>query len=288
VKHRVPADAVTFVALAFAGAWSIEIGLRPYLPFAARGALAMLMPGAAALLVRGPVCRTGFAGDGLAPRLNGAWPVYAAAYGIVPLAGLAGFGLSLASGVQHAALASPAQVLAAFGSASAENASETPISAGLAALVAAGALTVFIPLNLPFTFGEEYGWRGYLLPRLARYGPVYAAVAVGVVWGLWHAPLIALDGYVYPGHPVAGVLCMVLLTTSLSIIFAWLRFRSRSVWPSALAHAAFNAQSNLAYLVLSPADSLLRPPGGLCAIAPLAAAALWIVASGQLEKGRDP
>ena len=44
-----------------------------------------------------------------------------------------------------------------------------------------------------FTFGEEFGWRGYLLPRLAPLGGISAAIITGVIWGLWHTPVIVLE-----------------------------------------------------------------------------------------------
>jgi hypothetical protein len=57
-------------------------------------------------------------------------------------------------------------------------------------------------------------------------GGVTAAIITGVIWALWHAPLILLDGYDYPGHPGSGVGMMVIFTTATGVIFAWLRFRS--------------------------------------------------------------
>src|SRR5262249_36961132 len=112
----------------------------------------------------------------------------------------------------------------------------------------AAAFTVALPFNMIFTFGEEFGWRGYLLPRLAPLGGGWAAILTGIVWGLWHAPIIVTQEYNYPGHPWLGVLAMVGLTTALGVVFAWLRFRSGSMWPAALAHAAVNAQAGMGLL----------------------------------------
>ena len=145
------------------------------------------------------------------------------------------------------------------------------------------AFTLAIPINMIFTFGEEFGWRGYLLPRLSPLGGVQAAIITGVVWGLWHAPLIILNDYNYPGHPWLGVLMMVLFTVALSMIFAWLRFRSGSIWPSTLAHAAINAQVGFAIVFLSQADSLLRAPVGLIGLIPMIAFAIWLAVTGRLK-----
>jgi membrane protease YdiL (CAAX protease family) len=137
--------------------------------------------------------------------------------------------------------------------------------------------------NMIFTFGEEFGWRGYLLPRLAPLGDISATLITGVLWGFWHAPLILLDDYNYPGHPWLGILTMVVFTTSLGAVFAWLRFRSGSVWPSTLAHAAINAQAGLAALVLSRGDSLLRAPIGLLGLIPLILFAVFLAVTGRLR-----
>jgi membrane protease YdiL (CAAX protease family) len=80
---------------------------------------------------------------------------------------------------------------------------------------------------------------------------------------------------------------MALFTVALGIVFAWLRFRSGSIWPSTLAHAAFNAQYGIALLVLAPAgDSLLRPPVGLIGVIPLAVLALVLVVTGGVRAER--
>lgn len=100
-------------------------------------------------------------------------------------------------------------------------------------------------INMIFAFGEEIGWRGMLFPTLAAHMPVRAAVVVsGIIWGLWHAPVIAMGhnyGMAYAGFPVVGILVMTLACTALGCWLSLLRARSGSVWPCALAHGAFNA-----------------------------------------------
>jgi membrane protease YdiL (CAAX protease family) len=76
---------------------------------------------------------------------------------------------------------------------------------------------------------------------------------------------------------------MMLFCVSLSIVFAWLRFRSGSIWTTVLSHAAVNAQAGFALLMLSPGDSLLRAPLGLLGLVPLILFAIFLVATGRLK-----
>jgi membrane protease YdiL (CAAX protease family) len=94
-------------------------------------------------------------------------------------------------------------------------------------------------LNALPTFGEEWGWRGYLLPRLLPLGQWPALILSGVIWGLWHAPIILL-GYNYPAHPTTGWLLMVGMCVVWGILFGWTRLATGSVWPAVLAHGALN------------------------------------------------
>jgi len=108
-------------------------------------------------------------------------------------------------------------------------------------------------INTVPAFGEEVGWRGFLFPRLQElFGPVVAVVGTGVVWGLWHAPLILL-GYNYPSNPVLGLLAMCVMTTLFGAVLGWLRQRSGSTWPAALAHGTLNAAVGSFAVVLGAA-----------------------------------
>lgn len=122
------------------------------------------------------------------------------------------------------------------------------LSMPIGALVAVQFVNVLLGsiLNLLPALGEELGWRGWLLPHLLRFGTIPALLTSGVIWGLWHAPLILL-GYNYPTAPGwLGVLMMIGMCTLMGSVLAWLRIRSRSVWPAALAHGALNASVGLA------------------------------------------
>ncbi len=76
------------------------------------------------------------------------------------------------------------------------------------AIQAVFAFTLGALFNTLFGLGEELGWRGYLLPGLLGLGQWRAILVSGVIWGVWHAPII-LQGHNYPEHPVPGVFMMV-------------------------------------------------------------------------------
>jgi membrane protease YdiL (CAAX protease family) len=279
---------ILYILLTFAISWGLWLGLRAAgVPFTIRAAVGMFGPALSALLVR-LVRREGFGDAALRlvvkDRLGAGW-MYLAAYITIPLLIFAGIGIALLTTYQHWDLTAHVQTQAeAIASALATRGRSLP--PGLSAQQLAGiviiagvvmAFTLAIPFNAIFTFGEEFGWRSYLLPRLSPLGGAAAAITTGVIWGLWHAPLILLDSYNYPGHSVSGVGMMVVFTTALGVIFAWLRFRSGSVWPSTLAHAALNAQAGFGLLLLTPGDSLVGSPIGILGLIPMIALASWLL-----------
>ncbi len=112
----------------------------------------------------------------------------------------------------------------------------------------AGLLLVAGLVNLLPALGEEIGWRGWLWPRLQPLGQLPAILISGIVWGIWHAPLILL-GYNYPlANGAGGVISMCGMCIIVGAFFAWLRSMSNSVWPAALAHGIFNASAGLVSL----------------------------------------
>lgn len=110
------------------------------------------------------------------------------------------------------------------------------------------ALVIVAPLlNCVSCFGEEWGWRGYLLPHLSeRHGVRIAVPVSGIIWGLWHAPITVLGhnyGLGYPGWPILGILAMCCLCVALSYLFSWLTLRAKSCLPAVFAHGALNGCS---------------------------------------------
>jgi membrane protease YdiL (CAAX protease family) len=83
--------------------------------------------------------------------------------------------------------------------------------------------------------GEELGWRGWLLPQLAtRTSRLQAALATGVIWGVWHAPQL------FSGIATAGMFLLSVIGTS--VLFTWLWAYARSgLFTVVIAHASVNA-----------------------------------------------
>lgn len=90
--------------------------------------------------------------------------------------------------------------------------------------------------------GEEIGWRGLLVPELAKVTSFNkTAVISGIVWAAWHMPAIFLADLNDSGTPnlYAGAMFAVLII-AISFPFAWLTLKSRSLWPAVLLHATHN------------------------------------------------
>lgn len=106
-------------------------------------------------------------------------------------------------------------------------------------------------LNSVATFGEEFGWRGYLQPKLMPLGGRKAMILMGLIWGVWHWPIILMGhnyGLDYPGAPFLGPLAMVWFCLVTGIFLGWLTLKSNSVWPAVIGHAAINGIASLGVL----------------------------------------
>jgi membrane protease YdiL (CAAX protease family) len=88
--------------------------------------------------------------------------------------------------------------------------------------------------------GEEIGWRGFLYPQLSKHLSKFnAAFFTGILWAVWHFPLIIYSHH--QGPPLWYVLsCFSLMIISLGFITAWLRDRSKNIWPAVLLHTSHN------------------------------------------------
>lgn len=133
---------------------------------------------------------------------------------------------------------------------------------GLIGITMVSGLFSGISINAIFAFGEEIGWRGYLMKLLKGRKFLLAVLLIGVIWGFWHAPLI-LNGHNYPQHPVAGVFMMVLLCLLLTPMLMYFRIKGGSVIVPAIMHGTFNAVVSITNLVVTPYNDLLYGGPGL-------------------------
>lgn len=107
--------------------------------------------------------------------------------------------------------------------------------------------------------GEELGWRGYLLPRIANKGFLHSSLIVGVIWTFWHAPLYwAAEGTSISGEPVTyfSVLKYLLFVSGTSLLYTYIYHRTRgNIFIAILIHAASNgSHMALAYMFPNIAD----------------------------------
>ena len=98
-------------------------------------------------------------------------------------------------------------------------------------------------------FGEEFGWRGYMMPKMIKlWGLKKAIIFGGIIWGVWHAPLTVVGhnfGTEYPGFPYAGILFMSAMCTFMGMFLTFVTIKSESIWPAAFMHAVFNARPSI-------------------------------------------
>lgn len=99
-------------------------------------------------------------------------------------------------------------------------------------------------LNCLTCFGEEWGWRGYLVPKVnERLSFVPTVLVTGVIWGLWHAPLTVIGhnyGVGYPGWPFLGIFAMCIFCIVIGTLFSYLSLKAKSCLPAVIGHGAVN------------------------------------------------
>ena len=103
---------------------------------------------------------------------------------------------------------------------------------------------VTVPLLAFNTFGEEFGWRGYMNQKMEPLlGTTGTVIVGGIIWGLWHA-VLTVEGHNfgkdYYGYPWLGILFMCLSCTYTGIVLMWLTKKTGSVYPAAIMHSVNN------------------------------------------------
>lgn len=140
------------------------------------------------------------------------------------------------------------------------------------------AITLAPPINMFFALGEEAGWRGYMMPCLKeRFGLLNGRLLGGVIWGVWHWPIMLLTGYEYGtsylGAPVLGAIGMVCGLLCPQHPAGLVLKKTGCIWVPAVAHGAFNAIASIAQVLTYPADAyynVLGPmPIGLIGMLPM-------------------
>ena len=107
----------------------------------------------------------------------------------------------------------------------------------------------FLLTFLPF-FGEEYGWRYYLQPKLQqRFGKRRGVLILGVVWGLWHLPLNLF--YYSPDTSLQSIVVQIFLCIALGVFFGYAYGKTQNIWVPTMLHYFFN---NLVVVIIGTAD----------------------------------
>jgi len=136
---------------------------------------------------------------------------------------------------------------------------------GMIAITLVSGIFAGATINALFAFGEEIGWRGFLVKEFEGKNFMTLSLVSGVIWGFWHFPLI-LNGHNYPQHPVIGVFMMVLMCVALTPMFLYFRQKSGSVIVPAIMHGTFNAVVGVSNIFVAPANDLLIGGPGLAGI----------------------
>ena len=124
-----------------------------------------------------------------------------------------------------------------------------------------------------------------MMPRLKeRFGLLNGRLLGGIIWGVWHWPLMLLVGYEYGtdylGAPVLGLVVWCVFCFAINTLLDWLYEKTGCIWVPAIAHGAVNAIATLPTILTYPEDAyynVLGPmPIGLISMLPVLALAVWL------------
>jgi membrane protease YdiL (CAAX protease family) len=224
----------------------------------------MCAPAAAAIIVQKLICKQPVSDLGLRLREARGWAflripvlyllICLAALGVVALFGnvlnIGGFGRLTFK--DEEVLANLNQVMSSMGQKGLLKMPFPP--AVLLTVQLISSLLVGAIVNTIFTLGEELGWRGFLYNEMKELGFWKSNLIIGVIWGIWHAPVI-LQGHNYPEHRILGVFLMVAFCVPLGYVMAYLRKRTKSVLAPAILHSGINAMGgNLMLYIIGGND----------------------------------
>ena len=146
----------------------------------------------------------------------------------------------------------------------------------LLVMIASGLMTG-ASVNALAAFGEEYGWRNYLVHALREKKIWSVSLFIGVVWGLWHFPLI-LQGHNYPNEPYWGVLLMVVFCVLLGVVELYFVLKTKSMIVAAIMHGTINAVAGTTIYFTLGGNDFLNGMTGLAGFIVMAIAivCIWI------------
>ncbi len=276
--------ALRFLAVAFGSSWLVAAGvfvlggIGSQLRLMVGGFAFMLGPTLAAVVVTRAMPKAERrAVLGLARPRADRWILLAWLLPALLVAG-ATLGAALVPGTTllSPAAAVRAQVVASAGADQAAKLDRFP-PALLSTLLVLQSFVLVPLLNAPFMLSEELGWRGALWSRWRGLGFAKHALATGVIWGVWHAPLIAM-GHNYPNEPIAGPFLMILFCVVLTPTLHLVRARGGTIWHACLFHGTINAAAALGKLcIVSPSWLGLGIVGlpGMILLAVVSGVVLW-------------
>lgn len=275
-----------FLLIAFGGSWLLALPLwvgadglaSPWM--ALIGVLIMFTPTAALVAVWSTRRKEGVwarelarqTGLGLGARKGRTLAVTVALWIGVPLFAIVATALSAALGLMDLDL----ENFSLLRESTEESGVEVPMPLQVLVAVQLVAILPGALFNSLFAFGEEWAWRGWLLPRLMGRGTLFAVVVSGVIWGLWHAPLTLL-GYNYAALGPWASLMFVPFCVLFGAVLGWARLSTASVWPAVVGHGALNASAGIPMLVADAAAApnlALAGPLGVVGMVLLAVVAL--------------
>jgi CAAX protease family protein len=146
-----------------------------------------------------------------------------------------------------------------------------------------GRFALGLVISTVLILGEEIGWRGFLLFRLAELTTLRrAALLTGLAHALIHLPLLLLTtSYQAIGSRWIIVPVAMVSISLAGVFYAWIRLKSGSIWPVALAHNAFNTafeNIGLAAVTSSPAAlAYVAGEGGIVTLALAVLMAWWLL-----------
>lgn len=273
--------AIFFIATACAASWGLYYSLTPHVPKNMETlVLAAYMFGPlVAALATTALFRRGAFQERLALhfRFNAWWVV---AWIMPPLLVVAAFAVALYGfGVETQPFKD--------GALAAARAAGAPVTPEMTAKIPSFPVIILVSMaagilpNAIAAFGEEAGWRGFLWSELRSLGFWKASAIVGLVWGLWHAPVI-MNGFnygtAYQGFPWLGVAAMSGFCMLLTPFMALLRERTGSVFPPAIFHGTMNAIAGVFYVMEKDMTPIIHAFPGLAGMIVLAVLCLVVAA----------